>query len=71
MITEYCCFGDLLNFLRRKRDLCICFKLEDDYYNRNVMQQRVTDGSGSFLSLKSDLLSCGKDRTSIYYPERA
>uniref|UniRef100_A0AAX7UB36 receptor protein-tyrosine kinase n=1 Tax=Astatotilapia calliptera TaxID=8154 RepID=A0AAX7UB36_ASTCA len=45
VITEYCCFGDLLNFLRRKRDLCICFKLEDDYYNRNVMQQRVTDGS--------------------------
>uniref|UniRef100_A0AAX7UIM3 receptor protein-tyrosine kinase n=1 Tax=Astatotilapia calliptera TaxID=8154 RepID=A0AAX7UIM3_ASTCA len=37
VITEYCCFGDLLNFLRRKRDLCICFKLEDDYYNRNVM----------------------------------
>ncbi|XP_069006795.1 mast/stem cell growth factor receptor kita isoform X1 [Embiotoca jacksoni] len=44
MITEYCCFGDLLNFLRRKRESYICFKLEEDYYYRNVMQQRVTDG---------------------------
>lgn len=60
MITEYCCFGDLLNFLRRKRDSCICFKLEEDYYNRNIMQRRVTDGSGSFLSSKSALLCEGK-----------
>ncbi|CAI5640169.1 unnamed protein product [Oreochromis niloticus] len=54
VITEYCCFGDLLNFLRRKRDLCICFKLEDDYYNRNVMQQRVTDGDSlnSYMTMK-------------------
>ncbi|XP_030583331.1 mast/stem cell growth factor receptor kita isoform X2 [Archocentrus centrarchus] len=54
VITEYCCFGDLLNFLRRKRDSCICFKLEDDYYNRNVMQQRVTDGDSlnSYMTMK-------------------
>lgn len=44
VITEYCCFGDLLNFLRRKRESFICYKLEEDYYYRNVMQQRVTDG---------------------------
>uniref|UniRef100_A0A8C9ZB83 receptor protein-tyrosine kinase n=1 Tax=Sander lucioperca TaxID=283035 RepID=A0A8C9ZB83_SANLU len=31
VITEYCCFGDLLNFLRRKRESFICYKLEEDY----------------------------------------
>uniref|UniRef100_A0A3Q3W2Z2 receptor protein-tyrosine kinase n=1 Tax=Mola mola TaxID=94237 RepID=A0A3Q3W2Z2_MOLML len=36
VITEYCCFGDLLNFLRRKRESFICFKLEEDCYYRNV-----------------------------------
>ncbi|CAN9500996.1 unnamed protein product [Ophioblennius macclurei] len=44
VITEYCCFGDLLNFLRRKRESFICVQLEKDYYYRNVMQQRVADG---------------------------
>lgn len=29
IITEYCCYGDLLNYLRRKRDSFICPKLED------------------------------------------
>ncbi|XP_041861674.1 mast/stem cell growth factor receptor kita isoform X2 [Melanotaenia boesemani] len=44
VITEYCCFGDLLNFLRRKRESYICFKLEEDYYYRNVTQQRDAEG---------------------------
>ncbi|CAG5862335.1 unnamed protein product [Menidia menidia] len=44
VITEYCCFGDLLNFLRRKRESFICFKLEEDYYYRNVTQQKATKG---------------------------
>uniref|UniRef100_A0A669DD32 receptor protein-tyrosine kinase n=1 Tax=Oreochromis niloticus TaxID=8128 RepID=A0A669DD32_ORENI len=57
VITEYCCFGDLLNFLRRKRDLCICFKLEDDYYNRNVMQPDCSfplhsDSLNSYMTMK-------------------
>lgn len=29
VITEYCCYGDLLNFLRRKRDSFIFSKQED------------------------------------------
>lgn len=49
VITEYCCFGDLLNFLRRKRESFICYKLEEDCYYRNVMPQRDAAGSGSFL----------------------
>uniref|UniRef100_A0A8C7NPV3 receptor protein-tyrosine kinase n=1 Tax=Oncorhynchus mykiss TaxID=8022 RepID=A0A8C7NPV3_ONCMY len=37
VITEYCCFGDLLNFLRRKRETFFCSKLGDDCYYRNVI----------------------------------
>uniref|UniRef100_UPI0037E73959 mast/stem cell growth factor receptor kita n=1 Tax=Semicossyphus pulcher TaxID=241346 RepID=UPI0037E73959 len=48
VITEYCCFGDLLNFLRRKRESFICYKLEEDYYYRNVMPQR--DAAGDSLN---------------------
>ncbi|XP_019408937.1 PREDICTED: mast/stem cell growth factor receptor Kit isoform X2 [Crocodylus porosus] len=29
VITEYCCYGDLLNFLRRKRDSFICPKHDE------------------------------------------
>ncbi|XP_003973982.2 mast/stem cell growth factor receptor Kit isoform X1 [Takifugu rubripes] len=44
VITEYCCFGDLLNFLRRKRESFICFKLEEDCHYRNIMLQREMAG---------------------------
>lgn len=44
VITEYCCFGDLLNFVRRKRESFICFKLEEDCYYRNVVPPRDTAG---------------------------
>uniref|UniRef100_A0AAQ5X2Z3 receptor protein-tyrosine kinase n=1 Tax=Amphiprion ocellaris TaxID=80972 RepID=A0AAQ5X2Z3_AMPOC len=52
VITEYCCFGDLLNFLRRKRESFICYKLEEDYYYRNVMQQRVADGLNGYMTMR-------------------
>uniref|UniRef100_A0A8B9JH56 receptor protein-tyrosine kinase n=1 Tax=Astyanax mexicanus TaxID=7994 RepID=A0A8B9JH56_ASTMX len=32
VITEYCCYGDLLNFLRRKRDAFFSSKTGDGYY---------------------------------------
>ncbi|XP_017284262.1 mast/stem cell growth factor receptor kita isoform X2 [Kryptolebias marmoratus] len=47
VITEYCCFGDLLNFLRRKRDSFLCCKLERDYYYRNILQQKISEGDSS------------------------
>lgn len=65
VITEYCCFGDLLNFLRRKRESFICFKLEEDCHYRNIMPQRDTTGSGSFLCLKSSLLCLKEKRDSV------
>ncbi|KAL2089880.1 hypothetical protein ACEWY4_014568 [Coilia grayii] len=36
VITEYCCFGDLLNFLRRKRDSFFWSKEGEDSQYRNV-----------------------------------
>lgn len=48
VITEYCCFGDLLNFLRRKRESFIYSKLEEDCYYRNVAPQR--DAAGDSLN---------------------
>ncbi|KAM3864763.1 KIT proto-oncogene, receptor tyrosine kinase b [Diretmus argenteus] len=39
VITEYCCYGDLLNFLRRKRDSYLSPQIGDAHY-RNVLNQR-------------------------------
>ncbi|XP_061535634.1 KIT proto-oncogene, receptor tyrosine kinase b isoform X2 [Phycodurus eques] len=38
VITEYCCYGDLLNFLRRKRESFLNSQTGDGYY-RNVSKQ--------------------------------
>lgn len=38
VITEYCCYGDLLNFLRRKREPFLNSQIGDGYY-RNVFKQ--------------------------------
>ncbi|XP_051993223.1 mast/stem cell growth factor receptor kita-like [Xyrauchen texanus] len=38
VITEYCCHGDLLNFLRRKRDAFFSSKTGDGYY-KNLLSQ--------------------------------
>lgn len=62
MITEYCCFGDLLNFLRRKRE-SFCLKLEEDWHYRNVMLQREMAGSASFLcTYRAVYRICGRER---------
>ncbi|XP_061592074.1 KIT proto-oncogene, receptor tyrosine kinase b [Cololabis saira] len=41
VITEYCCYGDLLNFLRRKRESFLNSQVGDGYY-RNVSSQMET-----------------------------
>ncbi|XP_075318861.1 KIT proto-oncogene, receptor tyrosine kinase b isoform X3 [Odontesthes bonariensis] len=38
VITEYCCYGDLLNFLRRKRQSFLNSQVRDGYY-RNISNQ--------------------------------
>ncbi|XP_068599846.1 mast/stem cell growth factor receptor kita [Brachionichthys hirsutus] len=54
VITEYCCFGDLLNFLHRKRDSFICFKMEEDSYYRNIASQSDSAGErmNGYMSMR-------------------
>ncbi|XP_061883321.1 mast/stem cell growth factor receptor kita-like isoform X1 [Entelurus aequoreus] len=44
VITEYCCYGDLLNFLRRKRETFLNSQTGDGYY-RNVSEQTEPSSS--------------------------
>ncbi|XP_041054721.1 mast/stem cell growth factor receptor Kit-like isoform X2 [Carcharodon carcharias] len=59
VITEYCCFGDLLNFLRRKRDSFIWPEngeqnLEKTQY-KNI--PNLSNGSGSYMEMKPSSIS--------------
>uniref|UniRef100_A0A674BFT0 receptor protein-tyrosine kinase n=1 Tax=Salmo trutta TaxID=8032 RepID=A0A674BFT0_SALTR len=48
VITEYCCYGDLLNFLRRKRETFFSAQAADGYYrNINNPPEPQRDGNGS------------------------
>lgn len=59
VITEYCCYGDLLNFLRRKRESFSNSKAGDNYYNissqtkptRYICATRVCTGCKQLLCL--------------------
>ncbi|XP_032428600.1 mast/stem cell growth factor receptor kita isoform X2 [Xiphophorus hellerii] len=57
VITEYCCFGDLLNFLRRKRESFSTCELKENYFYRNFIQKRAADGScvGGSLDSRTQL----------------
>uniref|UniRef100_A0A671YH05 Mast/stem cell growth factor receptor n=1 Tax=Sparus aurata TaxID=8175 RepID=A0A671YH05_SPAAU len=48
VITEYCCYGDLLNFLRRKRESFLNSQVGDGYY-RNVSNRTepIRDEAGT------------------------
>ncbi|CAL1601523.1 unnamed protein product [Knipowitschia caucasica] len=47
VITEYCCYGDLLNFLRRKRESFLNEQISDGYYRNNQSEPlREITGSG-------------------------
>uniref|UniRef100_A0A8D2KNJ7 Mast/stem cell growth factor receptor n=1 Tax=Urocitellus parryii TaxID=9999 RepID=A0A8D2KNJ7_UROPR len=57
VITEYCCYGDLLNFLRRKRDSFICSKQEDQvdaalYKNLLHSKESSCDSSNEYMDMK-------------------
>ncbi|XP_053114473.1 mast/stem cell growth factor receptor Kit isoform X2 [Hemicordylus capensis] len=54
VITEYCCYGDLLNFLRRKRDSFICPKHEETAVYKNILHQRerVYDATNEYMDMK-------------------
>nr|XP_019595742.1 PREDICTED: mast/stem cell growth factor receptor Kit isoform X5 [Rhinolophus sinicus] len=57
VITEYCCYGDLLNFLRRKRDSFICSKQEDHAeaaLYKNLLHSKDTscDSTNEYMDMK-------------------
>ncbi|KAJ7395133.1 Mast/stem cell growth factor receptor Kit [Pitangus sulphuratus] len=57
VITEYCCYGDLLNFLRRKRDSFICPKHEehaDAAVYENILRQAepAVDAANEYMDMK-------------------
>uniref|UniRef100_A0A8D0BHY5 receptor protein-tyrosine kinase n=1 Tax=Salvator merianae TaxID=96440 RepID=A0A8D0BHY5_SALMN len=54
VITEYCCYGDLLNFLRRKRDSFICPKHEETAVYKNLLYQKeqLYDGNNEYMDMK-------------------
>ncbi|XP_005814252.1 mast/stem cell growth factor receptor Kit isoform X2 [Xiphophorus maculatus] len=54
VITEYCCFGDLLNFLRRKRESFSTCELKENYFYRNFIQKRAADGDSlnGYMSMR-------------------
>uniref|UniRef100_A0AAY4AGS0 receptor protein-tyrosine kinase n=1 Tax=Denticeps clupeoides TaxID=299321 RepID=A0AAY4AGS0_9TELE len=71
VITEYCCYGDLLNFLRRKRDEFFSLKTGDGYY-KNILSQPQDGNDNGYMPMrsyqrKSNLSDCcsGKDDLSL------
>ncbi|XP_069780756.1 mast/stem cell growth factor receptor-related protein Kit-like isoform X4 [Narcine bancroftii] len=58
VITEYCCFGDLLNFLRRKRDSFIWPEMREqdlgktEYKNVPNLKDPEKNSSGSYMEMK-------------------
>lgn len=76
VITEYCCFGDLLNFLRRKRESFSTCELKENYLYRNFIQKRAADGWDFALKVICDGREKGKKKkkeesTSIFNTDRA
>uniref|UniRef100_A0A672S6B2 receptor protein-tyrosine kinase n=1 Tax=Sinocyclocheilus grahami TaxID=75366 RepID=A0A672S6B2_SINGR len=52
VITEYCCYGDLLNFLRRKRDAFFSSKTGDGYY-KNLLSQTQEGTDNGYMPMRS------------------
>ncbi|XP_066532738.1 mast/stem cell growth factor receptor kita isoform X2 [Hoplias malabaricus] len=55
VITEYCCFGDLLNFLRRKRESFYCTSVGEDCYYKNVVLQ-PDEGRNGYMTMRPSVM---------------
>uniref|UniRef100_A0A8B9LD16 receptor protein-tyrosine kinase n=1 Tax=Astyanax mexicanus TaxID=7994 RepID=A0A8B9LD16_ASTMX len=51
VITEYCCFGDLLNFLRRKRESFFCSSLGEDLFISLFLS--CSEGRNGYMTMKN------------------
>uniref|UniRef100_A0A8C5D690 receptor protein-tyrosine kinase n=1 Tax=Gouania willdenowi TaxID=441366 RepID=A0A8C5D690_GOUWI len=63
VITEYCCYGDLLNFLRRKRESFLNSQVGDGYY-RNVLKQTQPASGDTVISEYVPMRPSEKERVS-------
>ncbi|XP_078073338.1 mast/stem cell growth factor receptor Kit-like isoform X2 [Mustelus asterias] len=54
VITEYCCFGDLLNFLRRKRDSFVWPENGEQNLEKTLYKNipNLRNSSGSYMEMK-------------------
>ncbi|XP_065113226.1 mast/stem cell growth factor receptor kita isoform X2 [Paramisgurnus dabryanus] len=53
VITEYCCFGDLLNFLRKRRESFYFCTLGEECYYRNVMMPPdASESRNGYMTMK-------------------
>ncbi|KAL4635446.1 mast/stem cell growth factor receptor Kit isoform X1 [Arapaima gigas] len=70
VITEYCCHGDLLNFLRRKREMFFCSKLADECYYKNVNshpEPMRDDNHNGYMTMRP---STGRTALRVGAPDR-
>ncbi|XP_015261603.1 PREDICTED: mast/stem cell growth factor receptor Kit [Gekko japonicus] len=72
VITEYCCYGDLLNFLRRKRDSFIFPKHEETAVYKNLLYQneRMCDGINEYMDMKPGVSQIIHAKTTSRHPGR-
>uniref|UniRef100_A0A672QGI2 Mast/stem cell growth factor receptor Kit n=1 Tax=Sinocyclocheilus grahami TaxID=75366 RepID=A0A672QGI2_SINGR len=55
VITEYCCFGDLLNFLRRRRESFYYTTLGEDSYYRNFVFD-YSESRNGYVTMKPSVM---------------
>ncbi|XP_077158110.1 mast/stem cell growth factor receptor Kit isoform X2 [Paroedura picta] len=72
VITEYCCYGDLLNFLRRKRDSFIFPKHEETAVYMNLLHQkeRMCNGINEYMDMKPGVSPIIHAKTTSRHPGR-
>ncbi|XP_067900108.1 macrophage colony-stimulating factor 1 receptor-like isoform X2 [Heterodontus francisci] len=57
VITEYCCYGDLLNFLKNKAQYLTCCDALKNYKNLSHHKKLLSDSSEGYLSMRPRLSS--------------
>uniref|UniRef100_A0A8C9WJT7 receptor protein-tyrosine kinase n=1 Tax=Scleropages formosus TaxID=113540 RepID=A0A8C9WJT7_SCLFO len=68
VITEYCCHGDLLNFLRRKREMFFCSKLAEECHYKNVVPEPMRDDNhNGYMTMRP---SAARTAVHVSAPER-
>uniref|UniRef100_A0A8C9VN00 receptor protein-tyrosine kinase n=1 Tax=Scleropages formosus TaxID=113540 RepID=A0A8C9VN00_SCLFO len=70
VITEYCCHGDLLNFLRRKREMFFCSKLAEECHYKNVVPEPMRsedDNHNGYMTMRP---SAARTAVHVSAPER-